>query len=632
MRWQRINSCLRAAYATLIVAFALLLCSQQSYAQKNSLLVVNGQATMIYGANLPWLDGQYDHDIGPNYQHLSWGCAYNHAHFLQYLTDLHAMGANTVRIWLFENMEGLIYNSSNQVTGIDSTFLTNLDDLVNNIAPAAGVKLYFTLISNLSGTPFFNIVTNGDGLSQGMYLTNAVVPLVTRYKGNANIFAFDVENEIEGDIAGSTGNWGTTGTDWTTARAYITAVAAQIHVVDPSRLVTCTSGYHSWSNVQNGLLSGLGLNFYDFHYYADTPSLPDASTMPQDLPCIMGECNQGSSNKWSDSIENTAVTGLIQQTFSSGYSGILVWDYNYPGGTDVHQLLEKTAPYGWRPAAYTIQSNAPGTSPHAPANLSATAYNAQVNLSWSIALNAASYNVKRATTSGGPYTTVGTVSSPSTTTYSDKSVTNNTTYYYVVTSSNSTGESPNSAQVSATPFVPPAPGSLTLSASIGSAQAALTWTASSNATSYNVLRSTTSGGPYTTVVSLGSTATSYTDSGLTNFTTYYYVVQAVNTTATTNSNQVSATPSSIAPPTGLVAYSSGPTLNWTQSPSSPITGNNVYRSTTHGGPYSLVVRLAPATAYTDSTTVKGTVYYYVVTALTSQGESPYSNEASVTSK
>ena len=76
--------------------------------------------------------------FGPNYQHLTWGCAYNHAHFLQYLTDLHNMGANTVRIWLWENMEGLVYNMNNQVTSIDSTFLTNLDDLVNNVAPSAG--------------------------------------------------------------------------------------------------------------------------------------------------------------------------------------------------------------------------------------------------------------------------------------------------------------------------------------------------------------------------------------------------------------------------------------------------------------------------------------------------------------
>ena len=54
-------------------------------------------------------------------------------------------------------------------------------------------------------------------------------------------------------------------------------------------------------------------------------------------------------------------------------------------------------------------------------------------------------------------------------------------------------------------------------------------------------RSTTSGGPYTTVAS--PTTTSYTDTGLSNGTTYYYVVAAVNSVGTSgNSNQASATP------------------------------------------------------------------------------------------
>ena len=45
--------------------------------------------------------------------------------------------------------------------------------------------------------------------------------------------------------------------------------------------------------------------------------------------------------------------------------------------------------------------------------------------------------------------------------------------------------------------------------------------------SYNVKRSTTSGGPYATVKS-GVAATSYTDNKLVTGTTYYYVVTAVN--------------------------------------------------------------------------------------------------------
>lgn len=90
------------------------------------------------------------------------------------------------------------------------------------------------------------------------------------------------------------------------------------------------------------------------------------------------------------------------------------------------------------------------------------------------------------------------------------------------------------------PQPPPAPTGL--AATAGNAQVALTWSASSGATSYIVKRSTTNGGPYTNVAT-GVTGTSYTNTGLTNGTAYYYVVSAVNANGSSaNSSQVTATP------------------------------------------------------------------------------------------
>ena len=92
-----------------------------------------------------------------------------------------------------------------------------------------------------------------------------------------------------------------------------------------------------------------------------------------------------------------------------------------------------------------------------------------------------------------------------------------------------------------TPTVPAAPTGLTATAGI--AQIALTWTGSSGATSYTLYRSTSSGGE--TSYKTGLTSTSYTDTGLTNGTTYYYQVAAVNSAGTSGkSGQASATPKS----------------------------------------------------------------------------------------
>jgi hypothetical protein len=86
---------------------------------------------------------------------------------------------------------------------------------------------------------------------------------------------------------------------------------------------------------------------------------------------------------------------------------------------------------------------------------------------------------------------------------------------------------------------PTAPTALTATA--GAGQVSLTWNASTTASSYHVKRSTTSGGPYTQVANV--TLTSDTDTSLTNGTTYYYVVTAINTGGeSANSNEASAAP------------------------------------------------------------------------------------------
>jgi cellulose 1,4-beta-cellobiosidase len=100
-----------------------------------------------------------------------------------------------------------------------------------------------------------------------------------------------------------------------------------------------------------------------------------------------------------------------------------------------------------------------------------------------------------------------------------------------------------------------------LTATAGNAQVSLAWTASAGATSYNVKRALTAAGPFTTIAS-NVTATSYTNTGLTNGTTYYYVVSAVNAAGqSANSTVASATPAAVVVPTSnlVVQYRAGDT-------------------------------------------------------------------------
>jgi hypothetical protein len=86
--------------------------------------------------------------------------------------------------------------------------------------------------------------------------------------------------------------------------------------------------------------------------------------------------------------------------------------------------------------------------PATPAGLAATSGDGQVGLSWNVAPGAISYNVKRATTSGGPYSTITNVAVVA---HTDMTVSNGMPYYYVVAGVNSYSEGAHSIQVSALP-------------------------------------------------------------------------------------------------------------------------------------------------------------------------------------
>ncbi|NDI33805.1 DNRLRE domain-containing protein [Chengkuizengella sediminis] len=180
--------------------------------------------------------------------------------------------------------------------------------------------------------------------------------------------------------------------------------------------------------------------------------------------------------------------------------------------------------------------------PDSPIGFTATQGNGEVQLNWDVNTGVDSYNIKRSEVSGGPYSIIS--SGVTTSSYTDTNVNNGTTYYYVVSAVNGSGESANSNEVVATPeaviTVPEAP--TNLNGITGDSFVDLSWNAANNADSYIVKRATTSSGPYSTVASNVS-GTTYSDSSVTNGTTYYYVVSAVNIAGESgNSNEISVTP------------------------------------------------------------------------------------------
>jgi Fibronectin type III domain len=187
--------------------------------------------------------------------------------------------------------------------------------------------------------------------------------------------------------------------------------------------------------------------------------------------------------------------------------------------------------------------------------------------------------------------------------------------------------------------VPSAPTGIT--ATPGDGQVTISWNAVSGATSYNLYMASQSGltkNNYSTLTDgmahLGVTSP-FIHTGLTNGTTYYFVVTAVNTYGeSSESGQVSATPSATmsAPsaPTGVTATAGNGKITIGWNTVSGATSYNTFWNTTADVTTSDNKIGSVTSPYVHTGRTNGTTYHYIVTAVNGIGESAPSGEVSAT--
>ena len=241
----------------------------------------------------------------------------------------------------------------------------------------------------------------------------------------------------------------------------------------------------------------------------------------------------------------------------------------------------------------------------------------------------------RKASTGNQFITVGNLPAD-TTSFVDKGVLPGTNYDYHIQCYNVAGYSDFAGINLTTPLAAPA-----VTAAASDKVVALSWAAVPGAATYNVYRSLTPGGEGTTPYAAGDANTTFTDTGLTDGTTYYYQVTAADpliegsgsaeTPATPAATVVTPPTYPTAPPptpTGLTATWSGKAVVLTWNPSPGATAYNIYRGTTHAGesltPYAYSVA---GTSFTDTNVTANTAYYYYITAINTRYQSHRGDEA-----
>ncbi len=153
-------------------------------------------------------------------------------------------------------------------------------------------------------------------------------------------------------------------------------------------------------------------------------------------------------------------------------------------------------------------------------------------------------------------------------------------------------------------------------------QISLSWDAQSGISAFNLKRSTSSGGPYETMI-LGPTRTNYVDSGLLAGTNYYYVMSAVlDGEESADTAEVTAVPTARPDaPQNLYAWPDSNkvvTVRW-DADASAVSGFNLYRST-NDADFVLIASGIMNHEYVDSDVAVGVTYTYKAAGVNSVGE------------
>ncbi len=277
-----------------------------------------------------------------------------------------------------------------------------------------------------------------------------------------------------------------------------------------------------------------GVSPYSATASATTPLVPPAA--PSNLlavPISSSRINltwtDGSSNESGFRIERATGAGAYSQIALVGANIVAFSDTSLSPATSYTYRIRATNSGGDSPFSNTSTAATLPLPPSAPSGISATVISAtRINVAWiDNASNETGFRLERATGSGA-FALIATLGANAIS-YADTNLSPVTRYSYRVRAYNSGGNSAYSPTVSATTpeLIPLAPSNLSLTA-LSSSQIRLNWTDNSLVESGFKIERSNNGTSWTQVATVAANLVTFTNTGLSRNTWYYYRVRAYN--------------------------------------------------------------------------------------------------------
>lgn len=326
-----------------------------------TLMAAGLQAAPLYVKDM---EGKDYFPLGVNYAWKDWGRDFADAgweeRFKVILTDLDLMkarGVRTLRWWVYTDfVESPLWTGKGKdlrCTGLPPGWVANFVKVLD-AAHERGIRLYPTFSSfDLGRKGFKEVVANP--ATRKSFIEKAVRPLLVAAAKHPGVFAWDIINEPEWLVRKEDG--GDPNKELTDGpvslaelRAYLKDMAAEVHAKAKQPVSVGSAGL-KWCGWQYDFHSGLGLDFFDVHYYDWMTPWFDITKTHRDVlakmnkeygekAIIVGESMSHPETQYTGKDKPKDHTQFLKDIMAMGYMGYLPWAWYEKPEWRCHEVID----------------------------------------------------------------------------------------------------------------------------------------------------------------------------------------------------------------------------------------------------------------------------------------------------